>query len=101
MESGNAPAASLPRSWPQLLACLAAAPRAFPGTGMVRCTHPGHLTSGPATAITASLYPDSAAATLAAAPGLYVPASRSCLLVLGLSLVSHVLVATVLLTVSV
>ena len=70
MESGNAPAASLPRSWPQLLACLAAAPRGFPGTGLVRCTHPGHLTSGPASATTASRDPDSVAATSTAAPGL-------------------------------
>ena len=67
MESGSAPAAIR----------LAAAPRGFPGTGLVRCTHPGHLTSGPAAASTASLYPDSAAAALAAAPGLSVPASRS------------------------
>ena len=45
-----------------------------------RCTHPGHLTSGSATASTASLHPDSAAATTTAAPGLtmlLLPASRS------------------------
>ena len=69
MESGSAPAAIR----------LAAAPRGFPGTGLVRCTHPGHLTSGPASAITASLHPDTAAVTTTAAPDtpLLLPASRS------------------------
>ena len=44
-----------------------------------RCTHPGHLTSGPATAYTTSLHPDSAAVTTTtAAPGSVLPASRSC-----------------------
>ena len=42
-----------------------------------RCAHPGHLTSGPATAYTASLHLDSAAATSTAAPGSVLPASRS------------------------
>ena len=59
---------------------LAAAPRGDPGTGLARCTHPGHLSSGPATASTTSRDPDSAAATTNAAPGLTVlllPASRS------------------------
>ena len=62
MESGSAPAAI----------GLAAAPRGFPGTGLARCTHPGHLTSGPATASTTSRDPDSATALPTAAPGLTV-----------------------------
>ena len=37
-----------------------------------RCTHPGHLTSGPASATTASQDLDYAAATTTAAPGLAV-----------------------------
>ena len=58
----------------------AAAPRGFPGTGLVRCTHPGHLTSGPASATTASLHPDTAAVTTTTATPdtpLLLPASRS------------------------
>ena len=43
------------------------------------CTHPGHLTSGSATASTASLHPDSAAVTTTtAAPGSVLPALQSC-----------------------
>ena len=60
MESGSAPAAIR----------LTAAPLGFPGTGLayayIRCTDPGHLTSGIATASTSSPVPDSTAAPTAA-----------------------------------
>ena len=87
MESGSAPAAIR----------LAAAPRGFPGTGLVyayiRCTDPSHLTSRIATASTGSLVPDSVAApTTTAAPGLTVLRAASLAIlvsvVLGLSYVT-------------
>ena len=78
MESGSAPAAI------RLCGC----PTWLPWNRSGRCAHPGHLTSGPASACTGSLHPDTATATTTvAAPGfalLLLPSLRILTSVLGL-----------------